>query len=81
MHNAVVPAPGAKECVVPGDCTDASIVAVQGFYKLASGRVPDLQGTSVSAHGEKMSITGPLDTSYAIGGPDIAQFCYLAIHG
>ena len=42
MHNAVVPAPSAKECVVPGDCTDASIVAVQGFYKLASGRVPDL---------------------------------------
>ena len=35
----------------------------------------------MSAHGEKMSITGPLNTSYAIVGPDIAQFCYLAIHG
>ena len=28
-----------------------------------------------------MSITGPLDTSYAIIWPDIAQFCHLAIHG
>ena len=33
------------------------------------------------AHGEKVSITRPLDTSYAIIWPDIAQFCHLAIHG
>ena len=31
MHYAMVTAPGAEECVIPGDSTDTSIVAIEGF--------------------------------------------------
>ena len=31
VHYAMVTAPGAEECVIPGDSTDTSIVAIEGF--------------------------------------------------
>ena len=79
VQDAVISTTRAEESVVPCYCTNAAIVATHRLDQSILGRVPDLQLTCVGAHGEVLSVTGPLDTGYSIIRSNVAQFGDFAV--
>ena len=78
MHDAVVATSRAQEATVPSHSADATIVAAKSANKLSLRRVPYLKIPGVRAYSEKCAITRPLNASYSIVRPDVAQLGYFA---
>lgn len=69
----------AQETIIPGDSTNATLVAAHRLQQLVLRCIPDLQFTRVGAYSKKGSVAGPLDASDAVLGANIAQLGDLAV--